>query len=515
MENRAFFQKLKDYNKILEKVLDGKYISGNAKNIILSMAYKIENSYNDYMTVKRNVKSKDDFLTELIYNVQEYVEHIKFAEPNSKDEALLKKYKVNALSNEKEKSILAYSTELAVLFGISDITPKFFYIDDNEKLKKQIQYMLVDGCNQNTVEVLKNFNGWSWYNEYDKRNNYVNNIIYQNLLMLLGNKFIDDWKDNSSLKVDSIRELKNMLSHLYGKINMSKFYVYMCRVLILSSKNKEKLIHKYNSTIEKYNLISNKKAFLNYLYENKMKISENAQRLRLIQEKEKLLVKEIRKRNLELDKDKQITSKEQMRQILQREIRELKKDLQYIDELSNPKVYLIKKEELEQECEIVKDIENAELEEELLKLEKAFISCMEQKLQNVHLSDDIINLIYELRYYRNIYFYKDKLVKDIEVLENRTQKLMKEVITVACKFGLVTIFCDNADYNYSIISHFLDTNIIDIDDIRLSININSTKDRIKVTIYDKDVIEKSVELRYNLSEKNLKVRIRKPTKIII
>ena len=58
-KGKRFFSKLKNYNKLLEEVLEKKYFSGNAKNILLSMAYKIENSYDDYKTVKRNVKTKD------------------------------------------------------------------------------------------------------------------------------------------------------------------------------------------------------------------------------------------------------------------------------------------------------------------------------------------------------------------------------------------------------------------------------------------------------------------------
>ena len=87
------------------------------------MAYKIENSYDDYKTVKRNVKTKDEFLVETIYNVQNYCEHIKLVEPNSEKAELLKKYNVLALTNEKEKSILSFPTEIALLYAISDISP--------------------------------------------------------------------------------------------------------------------------------------------------------------------------------------------------------------------------------------------------------------------------------------------------------------------------------------------------------------------------------------------------------
>ena len=113
-KGKRFFSKLKNYNKLLEEVLEKKYFSGNAKNILLSMAYKIENSYDDYKTVKRNVKTKDEFLVETIYNVQNYCEHIKLVEPNSEKAELLKKYNVLALTNEKEKSILSFPTEIAL-----------------------------------------------------------------------------------------------------------------------------------------------------------------------------------------------------------------------------------------------------------------------------------------------------------------------------------------------------------------------------------------------------------------
>ena len=51
------FSKLKDYNSELEEILDRKYFSSSIKNLLLSMIYKIENSYNDYATIKRVVRT--------------------------------------------------------------------------------------------------------------------------------------------------------------------------------------------------------------------------------------------------------------------------------------------------------------------------------------------------------------------------------------------------------------------------------------------------------------------------
>ncbi len=51
-----FLEKIvkKDYNNELEKVLEKKYFEENAKNILLNIIYKLEASYKDYETVKKN-----------------------------------------------------------------------------------------------------------------------------------------------------------------------------------------------------------------------------------------------------------------------------------------------------------------------------------------------------------------------------------------------------------------------------------------------------------------------------
>ena len=43
---------LKDYNNVLEKILENKNFSEDVKNLLLSMFYKIENAYEEYITVK-------------------------------------------------------------------------------------------------------------------------------------------------------------------------------------------------------------------------------------------------------------------------------------------------------------------------------------------------------------------------------------------------------------------------------------------------------------------------------
>jgi len=60
----------KDYNNELEKVLEKKAFDENTKSLLLSILYKIETAYNDYEIVKPNVKSKEDFIQDIINHIR-------------------------------------------------------------------------------------------------------------------------------------------------------------------------------------------------------------------------------------------------------------------------------------------------------------------------------------------------------------------------------------------------------------------------------------------------------------
>lgn len=140
----GLFSKLKDYNIELEEILDNKYFSSNIKSLLLSMIYKLEVSYVDYKEVKRCVRSKEDFLNEIIETIRLYCDNVKSVEPDSDQAKMLISNNVNALTNEKERAILTYPTEIALLYAISEISPKYFYINEEFSLKKVMQNSLVN-----------------------------------------------------------------------------------------------------------------------------------------------------------------------------------------------------------------------------------------------------------------------------------------------------------------------------------------------------------------------------------
>ena len=93
---------LKDYNNILENVLEQKAFSEDVKNLLLSMLYKIENGYEDYKTIKVNVSSKKNYVKKIIEVIKEECKEIKLVKPLSDESKVLEEKNVNYIV-EKEK----------------------------------------------------------------------------------------------------------------------------------------------------------------------------------------------------------------------------------------------------------------------------------------------------------------------------------------------------------------------------------------------------------------------------
>ena len=71
------------YNERLENILDKKKVNSDTKNLLLSMLYKIENSYEDYNTVKRNTVSKEKFIEKILTIIDEECKEILVVTPGT------------------------------------------------------------------------------------------------------------------------------------------------------------------------------------------------------------------------------------------------------------------------------------------------------------------------------------------------------------------------------------------------------------------------------------------------
>lgn len=222
---------------MLEEILEKKTFSSISKSLLFSMIYKLEVSYKDYAVVKPRVLGKDEFLSHMLEVIQKYCDNIKTVEPESVGAEILVKHKVQAVTNYKERSILVYPTEQAMLYAISDIEPKYFFVKKDFIFKKILQKVLVEGYKQNTVEILRDFNGWSWDISLDKSQNHMIYWMYQNLLMIKGEQFLLEWMTDNQAQQDYLAQLKHAIRNITGN---DAYYWSFCRVLYKMANQKEK-----------------------------------------------------------------------------------------------------------------------------------------------------------------------------------------------------------------------------------------------------------------------------------
>lgn len=415
------FPKLRDYNNELEEILEKKTFSSNAKNLLLSMIYKLEICYRDYDQVKVYSLNKNEFFSNILNVIKNYCDNVKIVEPNSVDAELLKKNDVEALTNSNERSMLIYPTEQSILYALCDIEPKYFYIKENFIFKNVFQRILVDGYKQNTMEIFENFNGWSWdINRDITKSACVSNLIYQNILFIVGEDSLNNWRVDNTGKKDYLAELKKTIKKVTGNDN---YYFSLCKLLYLvaKTKNKAQIKHDIESAISSTKSSTKIKGFY--------------------------------------------------------------------DVLNNNNSYF----------------------EELIQLQKYFLIFLKKKIEKIDNSDEMIEMLYFLRYYQNINISQGILLKEYNKFSSDLNFLWKLAITKSCKLNIIKIISMDIETNFEFMKYIFDTKIIKLEDIRFLLNY--VDEEVEVIMFDKDTFEKKNKFELKINRKDIVVRKNRKIKL--
>lgn len=496
----GIFSKTIDYNLILEQVLEGKRFSANTKSLLLSMLYKIETSYNDYIKVKRISKTKEEFLSYIIRIIRDYFDIVKTVEPDSKEAELLEKHKVIAVTNEKERTVLSYPTENAMLYAISDIEPKYFYIEEFI-FKKQFQQMLVEGSNLNILEILENFNGWSWNSKSRIDKGYVQNIIYQNLILMFGFEYIETCKNSTTKEYDIIKQIKD-----YDK----EYYRNLLEVIYLKNRSKS-LDNLINTQILELKKIVNSSKNIEKLKIKKESLLKNVKKIDNILLNKDLLKKSFLIKNSKLNEEQKISDIKIYIQMLKKDKNEYLRNIKKIECLENSK----KMKLYEEDILIYKNLlfTKKTLEEAVLDLQKSFIKILAEKIKQIETRDEFIDIIYKIRYFRNIYLSKEKAIKDYPELEKAINKILKNIITLGTKNAYIRMISYNVALNSKVLIKCLDSKSIELDELKLKIDVSDKT--LLIEVFENEVFEKNFQINYNLADPELAIRKKKNIKIFM
>ena len=185
------------------------------------------------------------------------------------------------------------------------------------------------------------------------------------------------------------------------------------------------------------------------------------------------------------------------------------RELESLELLLKPDYYQKKKELLKRSYELYSCKQS--LDEVIIENQKNFLLFVEKRLSKMKTRDEILDVLYELRYYKTLRISKKVAIKDIEELNAYIDKIMKKAITMLCKIGAIKIISMDINLNFEIIKYALDTKIIELEKIKLYFD--EDEKGLLIRVFDKDIIEKQGRKKVDISKKTLEVKFRRKVKL--
>lgn len=541
MAKDIFSKIIKDYNNDLEMILEKKDFSEDVKNLLLSMLYKIENSYADYKKVKVQVCEKGKFIEEILETIDKKCKQIEIIKSTSEEAKKLYEQGKNCIIDKENGIIKTLQNEKSILDALSKIKQEEIIIDEKyELIEKPIKDVLYLGNNINILELINDFNGWSWdVSDKDKRYN-VYNKLYQMLILLIGNKQIDaivnkrkveeeqevpnnvilSSKYNESFgitkeemketKLDTVETIVYEFEKLYGKDFAQKFMKNFIKVAILESCSQDEEYKKIidNKVIKiKNELIrmNNNKMFLEDLSIQKKELTKQIEQIDKLLNNQKALKIEYENRNKNLPNKEKIFSVSHLKLMLEKQREKKIEQIKRVNKKMEPKEFVKIKKEIEEQLEFYEDIqiENYTKENKIRlqkELEKTYLECFSKKIEKAEEKKQIESLIYELRYFKQMSLAITKNIKEIET----------KLVNKACEQKVLTRFSESEKLNYQILKEIFNVKIIDLETIALLLKY--TKGILNIKIYDGNIEDTTFEIK--ITEKvELQVKLNKKIKI--
>ena len=495
-------------NNNLEEVLASKDFSEETKNVLLNIFYKIENGYNDYKTVKRNTYEKKEYIKKLIKIIEKDCDRIDFLKQEDNAQEIV---------NRENKEIICYPVETKILYSIAKIQKKNIvvkYLDKN--FEEAFSFILNTGNNINIVEPLRDFNGFSWNIVSKEIEDISCNLIYQNIIFLLGNKFVDKWVNDYNSLIDYFEIFQTEIEKQYGK-NMKEHIIN--EIIKLSIM----IYSKYNNDF-KYNILEKKPQIENLYYEiqDKEKYISKVSKCKKQKEKEiknidkilsnkELIAQEYEKRNDKLPLEKKIFSVRVLKNTLKEERENLLLEIENLNNSIKPKEFIKQRENISQKyeilCNIEENIEN-NIYNTIIELQKNIIKCINKKIREVSIKQDLIEIIYQFRYFCYLPITLKTNISEDKKIQRYIEKTGKELIKKAIADKLIPQITEDENLNYKITKKILLSKIISLEDINIKVIEN--KGNMLLTVFDEDI----EDFEINIKKEGLKMKVNKKVKFI-
>lgn len=482
---------IRDYNNELEKILENKLFSYDVKNLLLSMLYKIENAYRDYETVKVEVPSKKEFIENILRIIREKALKILLVKPGAPEAKELEQKNVKYKVDKENGEIVCFQNEFVMLTALLKLD------QTNANLEVPYDYLeepLIELINQgrldSMLEVIRDFNGWSWDIVTKEIGDIKGNFLYQNLLLLNG-------------KNANIKKSKKMYNTII-KMSIQKY---------LANKENEDYIQKFEETKkakqERLELFEHKRDLLDKITEEKKDYTKQIEQIDRTLNNNELLKKEYYERNKNLPNKEKIFSVSYLVGILEKERKKLLEGIEECNKIILPKEYVEQKSKLEEETRFLESIQIDIYRNDIVEICKEFLENVKNIIKGINEENKnkLITWIYKIRYYRYIPISETESVKDLQELNDLFEEVIKLIIKKLQKFRIWDTFSENQELNYKILKEIFNTKIIYLQSINIQCRFENKV--LIVEYYDDTVIDSSLEVHID------SVKIKKKFKLFM
>ena len=501
----------KNYNNQLENILEYKQYSENSKSFLLSMLYKIEASYPDYKKTKEDTQLKEEYINNLLKIIKK---ELKILEIRKAEEAFVNTFTVK----KEEGKVIAFPIDRKVLYAIYKLANQDDVVKGKNKvLNKTITELINIGSNIDKVEVIRDFNGYSWASLASEIESIEYNIIYQNLRILIGSTEINKLTDKEFLILDNYNNVLNKVKEKYGEENSKEIVqkVQNLSLLLYVKYNKAKEIYKVKEKVDKeLEIMNNHTQYIKSLMAQKAQMANKIKKIDKLLLNEESLEKEYEKRNEKLPPEKKIFSKRILLKVLEKEKQEYIKKQEKLTVDIGFNEYVKKREKVLEKQEIYNILNETEennekleknIQIEILELQKIFLNCFEKQIDMAKTKEEIISKIKTFRYYLEIYIFENTKTRDKEELKEKIVELKEKVLTKAIELNAIM------NLNFSVLENIFDTKIIDL----LDINVKILSDKKTIEIYDEDILDEKKEIKLENISKKTKSKLNKKIKILM
>ena len=519
-----FFSKFRDYNNELEKILEKKDFSKDSKNLLLSMFYKLEISYNDYETVKRKVKTKQEYLENILDNIKQ-CNKIDLLKPNTKKfDEFRENQKVYDVDL-KLKKINVIDNEVCLLSAILELNDFKIYLNEQYNLiRNAFPYLLNSANDMANTEVLRDFNAFSWNTVAKDIDNIYINLVYENLKISMSMDIIEKLKNTNEI-VDLINLIKEDLNKTYEEKITNKFLKLLFQISIIiyiqkSSIEKKRLYEEKEIIEEELKKIKDKKNYINNVIETKLELANKVKEKDLILHDKELLAKEYEKRNNNLSDYNKIFSVSHLTEKMQRERDRLINKIEECNQKLEPKRYIEDKQKLQEDFDLLKDIkfEDDENNKKLLykyinKLQVVFLkNILPKKIENLNTKEELIDLVYQIRYYNFIPYTLDENIKDVNQFKGDLDSVLAILIRKLYKLRIINTMSTNEKNDIEIVKNIFYIRMISLEEVYLEL-LNISGNNYQLNIYDdKDTLEESINIKLEFNKKD-KVKLKRKVKL--